>query len=399
MFTFEFEQQETSKKRIMDVTFNDKSILTEPFTTQHLKLVTIVQNITQADHLRIVIKPTPEFDLPAMINAFEVYRVLNLPDSGTYQEDADALWSIKHIYEIPIMNWQGDPCIPNHFAWEGLTYTSDGNPRVISLNLSSRGLTGLIDVSFSRFTKLQSLDLSCNKLNGEVPEFFAQLSNLKFLESAHRFSTQITVAKVKYHSFIEIGKKSRSLSGWIMQDKEVSCSTHCIQHFAVLVMIVLIFLMIRRIKIEKRRMVEKLLSSYFLRHQGKEIGSFTQRQTLQNFQHFPYMHQVKFKLRVSLLTIVYHKNLVSFVGYCDEGDVKALIYEYMAQGNLQGLLSERNPNVLNWSERLQIAADVGLDYLHNGIRPPVVHRDLKTTNILLNEKMQVLKHSKVEQKE
>ncbi|XP_054785070.1 putative leucine-rich repeat receptor-like serine/threonine-protein kinase At2g19230 isoform X3 [Prosopis cineraria] len=355
MFTFEFEQQETSKKRIMDVTFNDKSILTEPFTTQHLKLVTIVQNITQADHLRIVIKPTPEFDLPAMINAFEVYRVLNLPDSGTYQEDADALWSIKHIYEIPIMNWQGDPCIPNHFAWEGLTYTSDGNPRVISLNLSSRGLTGLIDVSFSRFTKLQSLDLSCNKLNGEVPEFFAQLSNLKFLESAHRFSTQITVAKVKYHSFIEIGKKSRSLSGWIMQDKEVSCSTHCIQHFAVLVMIVLIFLMIRRIKIEKRRMVEKLLSSYFLRHQGKEIGSFTQRQTLQNFQHFPYMHQVKFKLR----------------------------------GNLQGLLSERNPNVLNWSERLQIAADVGLDYLHNGIRPPVVHRDLKTTNILLNEKMQV----------
>lgn len=180
MFTFEFEQQETSKKRIMDVTFNDKSILTEPFTTQHLKLVTIVQNITQADHLRIVIKPTPEFDLPAMINAFEVYRVLNLPDSGTYQ-DADALWSIKHIYEIPIMNWQGDPCIPNHFAWEGLTYTSDGNPRVISLNLSSRGLTGLIDVSFSRFTKLQSLDLSCNKLNGEVPEFFAQLSNLKFL--------------------------------------------------------------------------------------------------------------------------------------------------------------------------------------------------------------------------
>ncbi|KAK9939369.1 hypothetical protein M0R45_016066 [Rubus argutus] len=47
-------------------------------------------------------------------------------------------------------------------------------------------------------------------------------------------------------------------------------------------------------------------------------------------------------------------------------------------------------NLLTWKERLQIAVDAaqGLDYLHNGCKPPIVHRDMKTSNILLNEKMQ-----------
>ncbi|XP_054783745.1 probable LRR receptor-like serine/threonine-protein kinase At4g29180 [Prosopis cineraria] len=98
----------------------------------------------------------------------------------------------------------------------------------------------------------------------------------------------------------------------------------------------------------------------------------------------------EFHSEADLLTVVHHKNLVSFVGYCEEGDVKALIYEYMAKGNLQQLLSDKNPNALKWFERLQIAVDVGLglDYLHYGIKPPIVHRDLKTSNILLNENMQ-----------
>ncbi|XP_028756216.1 putative leucine-rich repeat receptor-like serine/threonine-protein kinase At2g04300 [Neltuma alba] len=98
----------------------------------------------------------------------------------------------------------------------------------------------------------------------------------------------------------------------------------------------------------------------------------------------------EFHSEVDLLTFVHHKNLVSFMGYCEEGDVKALIYEYMAKGNLQQLLSDENPTVLKWFDRLQIALDVafGLEYLHYGIKPPIVHRDLKTSNILLDENMQ-----------
>ncbi|PNX65358.1 receptor-like protein kinase, partial [Trifolium pratense] len=55
--------------------------------------------------------------------------------------------------------------------------------------------------------------------------------------------------------------------------------------------------------------------------------------------------------------IVHHRNLVSLIGYCDEGESKALIYEYMANGNLQQHLLVENTNILTWNERLNIAVD------------------------------------------
>ncbi|WJX13944.1 hypothetical protein P8452_04278 [Trifolium repens] len=58
-----------------------------------------------------------------------------------------------------------------------------------------------------------------------------------------------------------------------------------------------------------------------------------------------------------LLMIVHHKNLVSRIGYCDEDKIKALVYKYMTNGNLQQQLSVKNTNILKWSERLNIAVD------------------------------------------
>ncbi|KAJ0007910.1 hypothetical protein Pint_29549 [Pistacia integerrima] len=98
----------------------------------------------------------------------------------------------------------------------------------------------------------------------------------------------------------------------------------------------------------------------------------------------------EFQAEAQLLMIVHHRNLVSLIGYCDDHDNKALIYEYMVNGNLRQYLLETDTNLLSWSDRLQIAVDAanGLDYLHNGCKPPTIHRDLKPSNILLNENMQ-----------
>ena len=90
---------------------------------------------------------------------------------------------------------------------------------------------------------------------------------------------------------------------------------------------------------------------------------------------------------MQLLLKVYHRNLVSLIGYCEEHQMLALVYEYMENGNLRKLLSDETSYVLNWMERLQIALDAarGLEYLHNGCKPPIIHRDLKPSNILLSE--------------
>lgn len=69
-----------------------------------------------------------------------------------------------------------------------------------------------------------------------------------------------------------------------------------------------------------------------------------------------------------------------------------LIYEFMSNGSLENLLyggGEEETQVLKWEERLQIALDIshGIEYLHEGAVPPVIHRDLKSANILLDHFM------------
>ncbi|GKD21206.1 probable LRR receptor-like serine/threonine-protein kinase, partial [Tanacetum coccineum] len=90
-----------------------------------------------------------------------------------------------------------------------------------------------------------------------------------------------------------------------------------------------------------------------------------------------------------LLMRVHHRNLVSFVGYSHNDNKMALVYEYMANGNLKSYISDRSVHPLSWEMRLKIATDAaqGLEYLHHGCRPAIIHRDVKSANILLNENL------------
>ena len=100
----------------------------------------------------------------------------------------------------------------------------------------------------------------------------------------------------------------------------------------------------------------------------------------------------EFLAEAQILTRIHHKNLVSMIGYCKDGEYMALVYEYMAQGTLREHIaaSERNGGCLPWRQRLKNALQSaqGLEYLHTGCNPPLIHRDVKATNILLNARLE-----------
>ncbi|KAM5585372.1 leucine-rich repeat receptor protein kinase HPCA1-like [Rosa sericea] len=96
---------------------------------------------------------------------------------------------------------------------------------------------------------------------------------------------------------------------------------------------------------------------------------------------------VEFNAEVELLSRVHHKNLVGLVGFCFEQGEQILVYEYVPNGDLRDSLSGKSGIRLDWMRRLQVAlgAARGLAYLHELASPTIIHRDIKSNNILLDK--------------
>ncbi|KAL6278344.1 hypothetical protein ACE6H2_021945 [Prunus campanulata] len=97
----------------------------------------------------------------------------------------------------------------------------------------------------------------------------------------------------------------------------------------------------------------------------------------------------EFLTEIELLSRLHHRNLVSLVGYCDEEGEQMLVYEFMPNGTLRDWLCVKAKGSLSFGMRLQIAlgSAKGILYLHNEANPPIFHRDIKTTNILLDSNL------------
>ncbi|VAH32616.1 unnamed protein product [Triticum turgidum subsp. durum] len=101
-------------------------------------------------------------------------------------------------------------------------------------------------------------------------------------------------------------------------------------------------------------------------------------------------HESAFVSELSLLSRLNHKNLVRLLGFCADGGEHILVYEFMHNGTLHDHLHKRpaplSPPLASWPSRLRLAlgAARGIEYLHTYAVPPIIHRDIKSSNILLD---------------
>ncbi|RLN28688.1 putative leucine-rich repeat receptor-like protein kinase [Panicum miliaceum] len=98
---------------------------------------------------------------------------------------------------------------------------------------------------------------------------------------------------------------------------------------------------------------------------------------------------LEFRTEIELLSRVHHKNVVSLVGFCLDQDEQILVYEYVPNGTLKESLTGKSGVRLDWRRRLRVVlgAAKGVAYLHELADPPIVHRDIKSSNVLLDERL------------
>ncbi|KAJ6977368.1 LRR receptor-like serine/threonine-protein kinase FEI 2 [Populus alba x Populus x berolinensis] len=306
------------------------------------------------------------------------------------------------------------------------------------LDLSSNLLKGAIPSSIGRLTRLRHLNLSTNSFSGEIPDFgsLSTFGNNSFIGNSDLCGRQVHKPCRTSLGFPAVLPHAASDEAAVPPKR----SSHYIKGLligvmstmAITLLVLLIFLWICLVSKKERaakkytevkKQVDKEASAKLITFHGDlpypscEIieklesldeedvvgsGGFgtVYRMVMNDCGTFAVKRidrsregsdQV-FERELEILGSINHINLVNLRGYCRLPMSKLLIYDYLAMGSLDDFLHEhgQEERLLNWSARLRIALGSarGLAYLHHDCCPKIVHRDIKSSNILLDENLE-----------
>ncbi|KAF8677018.1 hypothetical protein HU200_046475 [Digitaria exilis] len=413
--------------RQFDIIVNNSTWNTKPYTPPFLFADSISGIVQGQGRYNISLVATENATLPPILMK-PISETATDPKDGTdLTIPARAMMAIQETFGVS-KNWMGDPCAPKDFAWEGLncTYPPAGLSRITALNLSSNGLAGPIATYFGDLKALQYLDLSHNNLYGSIPDVLGQLPLLVFLDLAsNALSGPIPYSllqksrngtlSIRFGNNANLcgngttcGSDQKKINGSLLAAIMIPTVS------VIALFVISIFLLCRILKEKAKRrannpkdetaLLENREFSYReLKHItnnfSQEIGKGGFGAVFLGFLENGNPVAVKvrsesssqgrkeFLAEAQHLTRIHHKNFVSLVGYCKDKNHLALVYEYMPEGNLQDHLRDiSSSKSLTWEQRLHIALDAaqGLEYLHVGCKPPLIHRDVKSRNILLS---------------
>ncbi|KAJ9540289.1 hypothetical protein OSB04_026795 [Centaurea solstitialis] len=380
-----------------------------------------------------------------LVNAIEISRYLRITD-GSF----DGAVAASLALAFKSLDWAeegGDPCLPVPWSW--LECNSDPQPKIISVNLSNKNMTGSIPSDLTKLTSLEELWLDGNALTGSIPDFMG-CPNLRIIHlENNQLSGHLPSSLANLPKLSKLYVQNNLLSGYVpsgLLNKNIvfnytgnsdlhkgssggRLTRYIIIGSAVVGAVLLIGVMIACLLLRQRKKDQKQEPEHEMHDASKQTATSESAQCFtlsdirlatKNFEkkvgsggfgtvyygklndgkeiavkvlgsNNTHQGKKEFANEVTLLSRIHHRNLVKFYGFCQEEGTDILVYEFMHNGTLKehlyGPLAKEQR--IKWMKRLQIAQESakGIEYLHTGCVPSIIHRDLKTSNILLDINM------------